>query len=82
MLSIKAVTFDLDDTLWAIAPVIIEAERHLHGWLAENCPETARRYDIEDMRRLREEVAGEFPEYAHDLSELRRLSFQRSARSV
>lgn len=31
----KAILFDLDDTLWPIAPVIAAAETLLHDWLAK-----------------------------------------------
>ena len=33
---IKAITFDLDDTLWDVWPVVERAEQLLHDWLAEN----------------------------------------------
>ena len=32
---IKVITFDLDDTLWAIAPVIDNANRRMLEWM--NC---------------------------------------------
>ena len=35
---IKAITFDLDDTLWPILPVIIEAEKITKRWLIKNYP--------------------------------------------
>ncbi len=33
MSNIKLITFDLDDTFWDIAPVIIKAERDTRQWL-------------------------------------------------
>ena len=33
---IQAITLDLDDTLWPIAPVIERAERILHEWCEQN----------------------------------------------
>jgi FMN hydrolase / 5-amino-6-(5-phospho-D-ribitylamino)uracil phosphatase len=71
---IRALTLDLDDTLWAIAPVIDLAERALHDFLEQNCPAVVERYPIEAMRRLRERVASENPHLAHDFTAQRKLS--------
>ena len=38
---IKAITLDLDDTLWPIWPTIERAEKALHDWLAEHAPMAA-----------------------------------------
>ncbi|MDB5930798.1 MAG: HAD-superfamily hydrolase subfamily variant 3, partial [Polaromonas sp.] len=35
---VKAVTLDLDDTLWPIWPTIERAEKALNGWLAAHAP--------------------------------------------
>ena len=37
-MSIRLITFDLDDTLWNVAPVIEGAEAELHDWLARHAP--------------------------------------------
>ena len=37
-MSIKLITFDLDDTLWDTAPVIASAEVVLRDWLEANAP--------------------------------------------
>jgi len=34
---IRAITLDLDDTLWPIWPVIERAEQALHEWLEAHC---------------------------------------------
>ncbi|MBS7458228.1 HAD family hydrolase [Coralloluteibacterium stylophorae] len=73
-ISPRAITFDLDDTLWAIAPLIAAAEAALHAWLEEHTPGTARRYPLQAMRALRERVAGDSPHLAHDLTAQRRLA--------
>lgn len=75
MNSIKAITFDLDDTLWEIEPVIAEAEQHTYAWLSVNCPDVTARHSLAEMQAIRQGIAEEFPEHAHDLSQLRRLSF-------
>ncbi len=71
---IRAISLDLDDTLWPIAPIIIEAERSLHGWLSARLPHVASDWSIARMRALRDSVAVENPHLAHDYTEQRRLS--------
>jgi putative hydrolase of the HAD superfamily len=71
---IRALTLDLDDTLWPIWPAIERAEIALHAWLAVNAPATAARFDRAGLRALRERVTLERPEWSHDLSALRRES--------
>ena len=77
MISIKAITFDLDDTLWEIEPVIAEAEQHTYQWLSANCPRVTEKYSLLDIQDIRQNAAAEYPEHAHDLSMLRRLSFSK-----
>lgn len=75
---IAALTLDLDDTLWPILPVMERCERVLHDFLAEHAPPVAQRYPQSAMRALRDRVAEEHPELAHDYSALRRLSLERA----
>lgn len=75
---IRAITFDLDDTLWPFAPIGERIETALHAWFVEHSPRTAERFPIEDMRKLRERVFAEFPQHAHDLGLLRRLTIERA----
>lgn len=75
---LRALSLDLDDTLWPIWPTIRRAEAVLHDWLERHAPRTAQRVDLASMRRLREQVAGELPEFAHDLSALRREAIRRA----
>jgi FMN hydrolase / 5-amino-6-(5-phospho-D-ribitylamino)uracil phosphatase len=67
----RALTLDLDDTLWPVAPVIARAEEVLHTWLATQAPRTAARYPVVAMRHLRAEVGRAQPALAHDLTALR-----------
>ena len=64
-------SFDLDDTLWPVAPVIAAAENSLWSWLRQNYPSTVHNHDLESLRAARAEVAERFPEQAHDLTFLR-----------
>ena len=36
--NVRAVAFDLDNTLWDVEPVIARAEIRLHDWLRQNWP--------------------------------------------
>lgn len=73
---IRLVTLDLDDTLWAIAPVIARAECRLHEWLAQHCPATAARFSPEQLRALRRDVETLHPELAGDITALRLQSIR------
>ena len=80
---IKAITLDLDDTLWPIWPTIEKAEQALHDWLALHAPQTAALLAQPAVRHeIREHVNGLHPELRHNLSALRgksiRLALSRS----
>ena len=52
--SIRAISLDLDDTLWPIWPTIERAEKVLHEWLVLNAPMTAERYSTpQALREIR-----------------------------
>lgn len=72
MNDIRAITLDLDDTLWEIHPVIKRAEQHLYAWLSENYPRITKMYEPQDLREVRSQVVVEFADHAHDLTFLRR----------
>lgn len=71
---ILAISLDLDDTLWPIAPAIEAAERALDAWLREHHPHVAEAWPIAALRGLRERVALERPDLAHDYTAQRRLT--------
>ncbi|TLY50853.1 MAG: HAD family hydrolase [Gammaproteobacteria bacterium] len=73
---IRAITFDLDDTLWPIAPAMLRAEQRLNAWLGAHCPRAAQAYPIDAMRALRDRVAQEHPQIAHDFGAQRRLALR------
>ena len=76
--SIKALTLDLDDTLWPVWPAIQRAESELHAWLAQHAAATAGRFDVNALRKLREAVGAEHPEWGHDFTRMRRESLVRA----
>lgn len=68
----KAVLFDLDDTLWPIAPVIARAELTLYAWLRQHAPRVAAGHTIDSLRQARLELLARQPELRIDLGALRR----------
>ena len=69
--SIRALFFDLDDTLWPITPVIVQAEQVLFTWIAAHAPRVAASYSIDMMRQQRTQLMQARPELAIDLQALR-----------
>ena len=74
---VRAITLDLDDTLWPIAPVVLRAETVLGQWLRRHAPRTAELFPLEAMRALRDEVAREHPHLAHDFTRQRLIALER-----
>jgi HAD superfamily hydrolase (TIGR01509 family) len=68
----RAILFDLDDTLWPIAPVILQAEETLFTWLREHAPRVALQFTIDGLRQARLELLARHPEFQLDLGKLRR----------
>lgn len=71
---IRALSLDLDDTLWPIEPCIVRAEAALDVWLREHCPAVAASFTPAAMRVERDRVWQSNPHLTHDLSALRRMS--------
>jgi len=71
--TIKAITLDLDDTLWPIWPVIERAEKALDDWLSQHAPMTAALFSNPATRHeIREHVTRSRPELKYNLSAIRR----------
>lgn len=74
---IKAVSLDLDDTLWPIWPTIDRAEMVLHEWLVTNAPATGALYaSPRALREVRDAMEVQRPDLAHDMTALRRESIR------
>ena len=80
--AVRAICFDLDNTLWEIDPVLARAERILADWLRDRYPRIPERYSSEQMMEVRAAVLRERPDQAHDLTFLRRETLARLAESV
>ena len=70
-MSIQLITFDLDDTLWDTAPVIVSAEAVLRQWLSEHAPNLGA-VPVEHLWGIRERVLASEPGLKHRISALRR----------
>lgn len=79
---IKAITFDLDDTLWDIWPVVERAEERLHDWLSTRYPRIPEQFTPLELRELSQEVIATCPEMAHDRTWLRKEALWLAARRV
>lgn len=77
---IRAITLDLDDTLWPFAPIGARIEQALDDWLRIHSPRTAARFPIVEMRALREQVFAGHPHLLHDMGALRRLTLEHAFR--
>ncbi len=75
---VRAITLDLDDTLWPVWPTIERAEKAMRSWLSHRAPVTARLSgDTQIQRRLREAAVADHPAIAHHLGDLRREALRR-----
>jgi FMN hydrolase / 5-amino-6-(5-phospho-D-ribitylamino)uracil phosphatase len=78
---IKAISLDLDDTLWPIWPVIEQAEKDLLHWLGQHAPQTAALFaSPAALREIRETMAEVMhqhkPDLRHDLGAMRKESIR------
>jgi len=79
---VRAICFDLDNTLWQIEPVLLRAERILADWLERRYPKIPAAFTPADMQRVREALLAERPDQAHDFTFLRRETLKRVAASA
>lgn len=77
---VRAITLDLDDTLWPFAPIGARIEQTLDAFLREHSPQTAAMFPIDKMRDLRTRVFADNAHLMHDLSALRQLTIEHALR--
>lgn len=78
----SVVAFDLDDTLWPMSDLMQRAERRMMAWLAERAPSVSQELSLHGLRALRDAVARERPDLAHDYSRQRLISLRRALRAA
>ncbi len=76
---LRALTFDLDDTLWSVDDVLLAAEYRLYDYLRERYPAVAERFDPDRMRALRSALAEANPELRRNATTLRRAVMREAA---
>ena len=70
---IRAITLDLDDTLWPVWPTIERADRAMRDWLGQQAPRAATlAADAPTTVQARRAVMQAQPDLAHDLGAIRR----------
>jgi len=79
---VRAVCFDLDNTLWAIEPVLQRAELILADWMRARYPRIPERFTPADIRQARAALMLELPHQSHDLASLSLENLARLAQSV
>lgn len=79
---IRAITLDLDDTLWEVGPVITRAEAKLWAWLGEHFPRIPETFSPDQEYALREEAMEKYWNQSHDFRFLRRTVLERMADTV
>ena len=80
--AVRAICFDLDNTLWEIEPVLMRAERILTDWLEARYPRIPERFSAAEILEVRASLLREQPHRAHDLSWLRRETIARLGEAV
>ena len=70
-MAIRLLTFDLDDTLWEFAPVLVRAEAITYAWLQQHVPAVTAKFSCEQLRDMRMQIARDNPELAHRVTDLR-----------
>jgi 2-haloalkanoic acid dehalogenase type II len=76
--AIRAITLDLDDTLWPVGPTIVRADQRAHAWLAARAPEVAAAWPTHRLRELRAAIHTARADLRHDLLQIRRLALEQA----
>lgn len=69
--SIRVITFDLDNTLWDVEPALLRAEEEQHKWLLEHRPGVVERLDHDALFEFKKSVWKRHPELAHHVTQMR-----------
>ncbi len=72
---VRAITFDLDDTLYDNHPLMVQAEQRLMDFMHQHYP-TSRSLSLQDWRAIKKQWLKQRPELASDMGLLRRLTLQ------
>lgn len=77
----KLITFDLDDTFWDIAPVIIKAEKDTRAWLQKTVGEIEWG-SMSDFMGIREDLIKVMPSLEWDIGLLRKEIYKQKLKNI
>jgi putative hydrolase of the HAD superfamily len=77
----KLITFDLDDTFWNIAPVIIKAEKDTRAWLRKTVGEIEWG-SMSDFMGIREDLIKVMPSLEWDIGLLRKEIYKQKLKNI
>ena len=77
----KLITFDLDDTFWDIAPVIIKAEKDTRAWLRKTVGEIEWG-SMSDFMGIREDLIKAMPSLEWDIGLLRKEIYKQKLKNI
>lgn len=69
--AVAVITFDLDNTLWAVEPVLLRAEQAQQDWLLEHRPGAVEAFNHEGLFEFKKSVWKRHPHLAHHVSRMR-----------
>jgi 2-haloalkanoic acid dehalogenase type II len=69
--AISVITFDLDNTLWDVEPVLIRAEEAQQDWLLRHRPGAVEAFDHEALFAFKKSVWKRHPHLLHHVSQMR-----------
>jgi putative hydrolase of the HAD superfamily len=70
-MTIKCITFDLDDTLWACSPVLHRAEKKCYQWFKQYYPKITANYSEQQLFESRRQYMLNHPEQVFNLTQIR-----------
>ncbi len=75
---IKVITFDLDDTLWEVTPVLIKAEKIVFDWLVINAAKIGERFSADSLRDWKWKLYKQQPQLNNKISQMRIFSVEQA----
>jgi len=75
--TLRVITFDLDNTLWDVEPALLRAEEAQRRWLLEHRPGAIDELEPGELLELKKRLWKANPDRSHDLSAMRRLFLER-----